>query len=396
MADPTAAQRRLFAKMGVAMPDGSYYIRNGPQGPGDLQNAIDAVGRGESAGKSGNVIRKHIMARAAALKLSSKIPDTWCADGSLKPAEHDAMTLTDFFEHHGVKGMHWGVRNADSKSEEGGSGSASPKHQAKHDKLIQKAEQHEIVSAGHARAAKYYQSEAAEVARKGLDSSAGRRVYGNNAANEGPGLFYIKNNQTRGEAVDQLQSNLRVLHNQHARAANRHSAKAVKLRNKAAQFEHDGLNFDPNFEIDEYLSHFIDSPCMSETEYLRHFGVKGMHWGVRKTSGEPSPDHVRAVELKTKVKSSGGVHVLSNDDLKALNERLNLESNYSRLSPEEVSAGQKFTNHLLGVGGNVANQQANKYANKAAGAAIDHLISEAGRQHKSRQRNAPLRVVSIK
>ena len=59
--EPTAKQRMMFAKMGIAMPDGSYYIRNAS----DLKNAIEAVGRGEQAGDSGDAIRKHCMERAA-------------------------------------------------------------------------------------------------------------------------------------------------------------------------------------------------------------------------------------------------------------------------------------------------------------------------------------------
>jgi hypothetical protein len=103
--EPTTAQRKMFAKMGIAMPDGSYYVRDGA----DLQNAIDSVGRGENAGDSGAAIRKHIMARAAKLKLSSKIPATWNPDGSLKHDDLDTE-IAEFFAHFGVKGMHWGVR----------------------------------------------------------------------------------------------------------------------------------------------------------------------------------------------------------------------------------------------------------------------------------------------
>lgn len=102
MADPTAAQRRMFAKMGIAMPDGSYYIRNAD----DLDNAIKAVGHGEGTDKSGAEIRRHIMKRAAALKLSSRIPDTWNPDGTLK---HDLIQMgEDFIAHFGRKGMKWG------------------------------------------------------------------------------------------------------------------------------------------------------------------------------------------------------------------------------------------------------------------------------------------------
>lgn len=75
MAAPTAAELRQYAKSGVAMPDGSYYIRNGD----DLDNAIQAVGRGKG---SHNAIRAHIIKRAAALGLSSRIPANWSASGS--------------------------------------------------------------------------------------------------------------------------------------------------------------------------------------------------------------------------------------------------------------------------------------------------------------------------
>ena len=61
-----------------AMPDGSYPIADAE----DLSNAIRAVGRGSN--NSHNAIRKHIMARAKALGLSSKIPDNWNSDGSLE------------------------------------------------------------------------------------------------------------------------------------------------------------------------------------------------------------------------------------------------------------------------------------------------------------------------
>jgi hypothetical protein len=64
-----------MAASGQAMPDGSYYIRN----RGDLQNAIDAVGRGNAPH---DAIRRHIIARAKTLGCSEMIPDNWSASGS--------------------------------------------------------------------------------------------------------------------------------------------------------------------------------------------------------------------------------------------------------------------------------------------------------------------------
>jgi ATP-dependent protease ClpP protease subunit len=72
-----ADDRKRMATDGHAMPDGSYPIADAE----DLDNAIRAVGRG---GSDHDAIRRHIIARAQALGLSSRIPDNWAGDGSLK------------------------------------------------------------------------------------------------------------------------------------------------------------------------------------------------------------------------------------------------------------------------------------------------------------------------
>jgi hypothetical protein len=83
MADPPEhakyhqADRDAMAKSGAAMPDGSYPIAD----EDDLHKAIHAVGRGRHA--SHDAIRRHILARADALGLSSLIPEDWESDGSL-------------------------------------------------------------------------------------------------------------------------------------------------------------------------------------------------------------------------------------------------------------------------------------------------------------------------
>ena len=73
------ADRKHKAATGAAMEDGSYPIADA----GDLEKAIHAVGRG---GSSHNAIRAHIIQRARSLGASSKIPDNWNSDGSLKAA----------------------------------------------------------------------------------------------------------------------------------------------------------------------------------------------------------------------------------------------------------------------------------------------------------------------
>jgi ATP-dependent protease ClpP protease subunit len=71
-----ADDRKRMASSGQAMPDGSYPIADAE----DLDNAIHAVGRGSG---DHDAIRKHIIKRAAALGLSSRIPDNWNSDGSM-------------------------------------------------------------------------------------------------------------------------------------------------------------------------------------------------------------------------------------------------------------------------------------------------------------------------
>jgi len=74
-------------------------------------------------------------------------------------------------------------------------------------------------------------------------------------------------------------------------------------------------------------------------EDLKHFGILGMQWGRRRyqtkdgtrtTLGkkrDESEDYIKSRENKSK-----GLSRLSNDELKKLNERLQLENSYKNLS----------------------------------------------------------------
>ena len=70
------------------MPDGSYPIADSE----DLDNAIHAVGRG---GADHDAIRAHIIKRAKALGLTSRIPDNWGADGSLNADDGSTSNSAD-------------------------------------------------------------------------------------------------------------------------------------------------------------------------------------------------------------------------------------------------------------------------------------------------------------
>lgn len=79
---------------------------------------------------------------------------------------------------------------------------------------------------------------------------------------------------------------------------------------------------------------------------LYHFGVKGMKWGVRKDrkrsisskrSRSDSKDYTESRDLLKKFPNK-----LSNAELRKINERLNLEQQYSNLTTSQKKKGNRF------------------------------------------------------
>jgi hypothetical protein len=109
-------------------------------------------------------------------------------------------------------------------------------------------------------------------------------------------------------------------------------------------------------------------------DFLAHFGVPGMKWGVRKgSSSRPTKDPTE-VKIRAKpgrdIKAKGGkkipasadavtkavyqqrakastTNALSNQELQALVNRLNLEQQYSRLTKSDITYGEKFVKETL-------------------------------------------------
>jgi hypothetical protein len=72
------------------------------------------------------------------------------------------------------------------------------------------------------------------------------------------------------------------------------------------------------------MSDAMESAYIGE-DFLEHYGVKGMHWGIRKDVSGPD------------------ISGLSNDELKKVVERMRLERQYSELAQNpRTSAGVKF------------------------------------------------------
>lgn len=112
---------------------------------------------------------------------------------------------------------------------------------------------------------------------------------------------------------------------------------------------------------------------------LAHFGVKGMKWGVRKSRKAPkqgpSDDAKTAFNALVKAKGSG-VEALSNRELRALNDRLNLESNFQRLSynPGKLKKGLDAVQQMLGVGNTV--NDAIKFQKSEAGQMLSNSLTK--------------------
>lgn len=109
---------------------------------------------------------------------------------------------------------------------------------------------------------------------------------------------------------------------------------------------------------DDYKTHTIESKSIYLTkkdlkhdsvskveEYLEHHGILGQKWGVK--HGPPYP-----LDKKTSKKVSSGkvtinVKDLSDDDLKKIVQRLNMEKQLKDLTKEQKSKGKKFGEKAL-------------------------------------------------
>ena len=75
--DPTARSRKMAAKKGHAMKDGSFPINDAE----DLKKAVRAIGRAKDQAAA----RRHIKKRARALKRTDLIPDEWKSASAIDP-----------------------------------------------------------------------------------------------------------------------------------------------------------------------------------------------------------------------------------------------------------------------------------------------------------------------
>lgn len=113
-------------------------------------------------------------------------------------------------------------------------------------------------------------------------------------------------------------------------------------------------------DVDKLVQKSKSEPNLLD-QILAHAGVRGMRWGVRKKResssdsdggegstkrGSKSEDAVSAKNLVRKAKKDSP-DSLSNKEMKAAIERMNLEQQYSKLTTPPESAGKKFVKGIL-------------------------------------------------
>lgn len=102
--------------------------------------------------------------------------------------------------------------------------------------------------------------------------------------------------------------------------------------------------------------------------FLTHYGVLGMRWGKRRGSNdtETHADKIVARHLGRKK-----IDELSNEELKVLATRLQLERQYKDLKSQNVSAGKKFVTEILT---NAGKEAVKNYVAKQMGKGIEVAV----------------------
>jgi len=134
----------------------------------------------------------------------------------------------------------------------------------------------------------------------------------------------------------------------------------------------------PEFQLmDRYQNQMMEEMSMTDPveDILTHFGVKGMRWGVRRTSSQIHGDSASATASAKKARKHGS-QSLSNKELQDLITRMNLEQQYSRVAPSGkgsklLKLGGKFAGDVIvGVGKSQVTQLANAQVSKMVASVI--------------------------
>lgn len=138
-------------------------------------------------------------------------------------------------------------------------------------------------------------------------------------------------------------------------------------------------------------------------EFIEHYGVKGMRWGVRKdrsggssggSKGSSKKEATKTDEKKGSSKkggSSDGPKGLSDKKLQKEVNRLQLEKQYRELKAKEAEAtmttGQRFVAESKQIGVNVLKTQTQNALNQYVGREINKALGTGGGKKGKKDKN---------
>lgn len=93
---------------------------------------------------------------------------------------------------------------------------------------------------------------------------------------------------------------------------------------------------------------------MQTEEFLEHFGVKGQRWGVRGSRSSSKPSSKKTPPQSSDSKKISSLRQrkpsqLSNKQLRSVNDRMNMEQNFSKLNPTKVQKGHNRVKEILAI-----------------------------------------------
>ena len=111
-------------------------------------------------------------------------------------------------------------------------------------------------------------------------------------------------------------------------------------------------------------------------DYLAHYGVLGMKWGVRKDKTKGGLRRRKSTPVHDdykKAHSGKSVKSMSDSELRSVNNRLQMERQYSALT-RKTSKGKKVVNALIKTAGTIAAAEAAyKTYNRIGKQAVDAI-----------------------
>jgi hypothetical protein len=161
-------------------------------------------------------------------------------------------------------------------------------------------------------------------------------------------------------------------------------------------------------EIDQVLA-LADKTLKESTappnaigRFLKHFGVLGQKWGVRRSAGpdgtvgsatskKAASDDAARAKATLKTLKRGGVKAVSNADLQHLTNRLALEKKFSEVDKSMLGKVDTKVQRLLGYGDTM--NKAITFANSHAGRELSTLLRN---KSAGRHAAAPLQRLVVK